>query len=80
MTAVEGWFSDKMLNGTDIKKFESLSKESLELVSENIAINRSCDVHFKDDEVWLTALKHCFLWPTFGSILECMRVQKVLHK
>lgn len=51
MTAVEGWFSDKVLSVTDIKSSDSLSKQSLTLIAENIAINRSCDVHFKDDEV-----------------------------
>lgn len=51
MTAVEGWFSDKHVRSADIKTAESLSPEALELVSQNIAINRSCTVHFKDEDV-----------------------------
>ncbi|CAN0230914.1 unnamed protein product, partial [Ectocarpus sp. 12 AP-2014] len=49
MTAVEGWFSDKIVRGADIKQAQSLSPSSLDLVSQNIAINRSCTVRFKDD-------------------------------
>lgn len=51
MTAVEGWFSDKIVHGADIKQAQSLSPASLDLVSQNIAINRSCTVRFKDDNV-----------------------------
>eukprot|EP00752_Nemacystus_decipiens_P003489 g3222.t1 len=50
MTAVEGWFADKRVRHADIKSAESLSPEALDLVSQNIAINRSCTVHFKDEE------------------------------
>ncbi|CAM9667058.1 unnamed protein product, partial [Hapterophycus canaliculatus] len=50
MTAVEGWFSDKHVRGAEIKISSSLSPASLDLVSQNIAINRSCTVRFKDDE------------------------------
>eukprot|EP00903_Cladosiphon_okamuranus_P006006 g5926.t1 len=50
MTAVEGWFSDKHVRSGGIKTAESLSPAALELVSQNIAINRSCTVHFKDEE------------------------------
>ncbi|CAN0386107.1 unnamed protein product, partial [Ectocarpus sp. 13 AM-2016] len=49
MTAVEGWFSDKIVRGADIKQAQSLSPSSLDLMSQNIAINRSCTVRFKDD-------------------------------
>lgn len=51
MTAVEGWFSDKLVQGADIKSPESLAPAALDLVSQNIAINRSCTVRFKDEEV-----------------------------
>lgn len=51
MTAVEGWFSDKIVMQGDIKVAESLSPSTLELMSQNIAINRSCVVRFKDEEV-----------------------------
>lgn len=51
MTAVEGWFSDKHVRGAEIKISESLSPAALDLVSQNISINRSCTVRFKDEEV-----------------------------
>lgn len=51
MTAVEGWFSDKRVHHADIKNAESLSPAALDVVSHNIAINRSCTVHFNDEEV-----------------------------
>lgn len=52
MTAVEGWFSDKLVRSADIKSPESLAPAALDLASQNIAINRSCTVRFKDEEVW----------------------------
>ncbi|CAM9679931.1 unnamed protein product [Ascophyllum nodosum] len=50
MTAVQGWFSDKMLTEIDIKRADSLSPQALEVLSQNITINRSCEVRFKDEE------------------------------
>lgn len=54
MTAVEGWFSDKLVKGAELKRAETLSPEALEVVSQNIAINRSCTVRFKDEDVRAT--------------------------
>lgn len=51
MTAVEGWFADDVVKGASIKVAASLSPTTLDLVSQNIAINRSCQVRFVDDEV-----------------------------
>lgn len=57
MTAVEGWFSDKLVKGSELKVAETLSPSSLELVSQNVAINRSCQVRFKDEEVRLSRVQ-----------------------
>lgn len=51
MTVVEGWFGDKTVSGADLKNSDSLSPDILDVVAQNVAINRSCEVHFKDDLV-----------------------------
>lgn len=51
MTAVEGWFCGKLVRGADLKVAETFSQTTLEMVSQNIAINRACQVRFTDDEV-----------------------------
>lgn len=71
MTAVEGWFSDKHVTQDSIKSAESLSPAALDLVSQNIAINRSCTVHFKDEEVSGGHAKSSTLFPT-RSVACCL--------
>lgn len=51
MTVVDGWFADKFVRGAELKNAEFLSPSTLDLMSQNVAINRSCQVRFKDDEV-----------------------------
>ena len=51
MTVVEGWFSDRLVKSDSIKDSSQISQEALGVISQNIAINRSCDVHFKDEDV-----------------------------
>eukprot|EP00904_Undaria_pinnatifida_P005265 jgi/Undpi1/1869/HiC_scaffold_12.g05256.m1 len=50
MTVVEGWFSDRLVKSDSIKDSSQISQEALGVISQNIAINRSCDVHFKDED------------------------------
>ena len=51
MTVVEGWLSDKLVMSDHIKEGGSISAAARDVISQNIAINRSCDVHFQDEEV-----------------------------
>ncbi|CAN0360928.1 unnamed protein product, partial [Discosporangium mesarthrocarpum] len=54
MTVVEGWFADKVIRGTGGTKDIStagLTPEVMDLLTQNVAINRSADVHFKDEQV-----------------------------
>ncbi|CAM9381353.1 unnamed protein product [Chrysoparadoxa australica] len=51
MTVVEGWFGGKVIDRDSLKTANTgtLAAPVMELVTENCAINRSCDVHFKDE-------------------------------
>jgi hypothetical protein len=47
MTVVEGYIGNKVYGSDVLRQAGAIPPELMDLVTQNCAINRSCDVHFK---------------------------------
>lgn len=50
MTVVEGFFGGKVVGADQLRVAGSIPPEVLDLVTQNCALNRSCEVHFKGED------------------------------
>jgi Ca2+-transporting ATPase len=49
MTVVEGFFGNRVVKPDELRNLSSIPVPAQDLVAHNFALNRSCEVHFKDE-------------------------------